>query len=183
VGGNDRRGPAVAATVARTFDAPKIATVPQPASQPVPSLDAPVAATASAPPVDAPPVVAKIAVDSAVVPLVVDAPIDARPTVVAIAPADAMPLGIVPQKPIPTKPLKPVPSTSKQSTATEGTLLVKVLPFADVVIDGVEAGTSPVLKKLSVGAHTVLLVGPNNRTETISVTINAAKQTLVSRKW
>ncbi len=178
-----RRGPAAAATVARTFDAPKIATMPPPASLPVPSPDAPVAVTARAPSLDAPPVVAKIAVDAPIVPPVDVTPIDARPAVVAVVPADTMPPVIVSPKPTPAKLPKPTPSTSKPSTATEGTLLVKVLPFADVVIDGVEAGTSPVLKKLSVGAHTVLLVGPNNRTETISVTINAAKQTLVSRKW
>lgn len=164
-----RRGPAAAATVARTFDAPNIATLPPPASHPVPSLDAPVAITASAPPIDAPPVVAKIAVDAAAVPLVVNAPIDSRPAVAVVTVVDAAPLNVPPTLPV--------------AVATKGTLVVRVDPFADVVIDGVLVGAAPVKRQLSVGDHTVKLTGPNDRTETIRVRILAGKSQSISRTW
>jgi hypothetical protein len=69
------------------------------------------------------------------------------------------------------------------AAATKGTLVVKVEPFADVVIDGTLVGAAPVTRQLTAGDHTVRLTGPNDRTETIRVRIAAGKTQLIRRMW
>ncbi|HPH64297.1 MAG TPA: protein kinase [Kofleriaceae bacterium] len=102
-----------------------------------------------------------------------DAPAPMRaidaPTKAAVATPDAPPVSV-----------KPAP---KPAVATMGVLAVNVTPFAEVAIDGVAIGSTPLRHKLTVGVHRVTLAGPNERTETVVVNINGAKPTTIARKW
>jgi serine/threonine-protein kinase len=158
------RAPAQVVAVAPVpVDAPSMAVnaVSPPIAKPAAAIDAApvVAAVAVAPP---PPLDAPLKVAP-------DAPVDARPPVPVLIDAAPANVASVPKPPV--------------AAATKGTLVVKVEPFADVVIDGTLVGAAPVTRQLTAGDHTVRLTGPNDRTETIRVRIAAGKTQLIRRMW
>jgi hypothetical protein len=63
-----------------------------------------------------------------------------------------------------------------------GTLLVKVLPYAEVYVDGTSLGTTPIKESLAVGAHHVKLVSAD-KTEEVDVKVEPGKQLTISRNW
>ena len=157
VGRMRRAGAPAHAKSAPTVDAPSVAVSDQPltigATKPV-VFDASLPA---APVLDAPPP------DAPVPTKAIDAP-------VAVAAGPDAPLA------------SPKP-TPKPTLATMGLLVVNVTPFAEVAIDGVAIGSTPLRHKLTVGVHRVTLAGPNERTETVVVNVNGAKPTTIARKW
>lgn len=66
--------------------------------------------------------------------------------------------------------------------AREAAIVVRVRPFADVTIDNVAAGTTPVRKNVSFGVHHVVLQGADKREE-LDITIDSTKDTIISRSW
>jgi hypothetical protein len=114
-------------------------------------------------------------VEPAVVEVAADAAIDAPLTVATdTAPAPVR----SPERPPAARPTPPAPVRT-----LEPTLVVRVKPFADVSIDDVPAGTTPVRKAVRIGVHHVVLVGPADRREELDVTVDAAKETIVTRSW
>ena len=119
-----------------------------------------------------------IAADAAAVPVNADATIQTSTTLDAgpgKAPVDAG----APATPHVEHPRPPPPPVEVAKT---GVLSIKVRPFAEVYIDDVSAGTTPVKKTLSTGVHRVKLVG-GEKQEELSVTINPAKETTITRSW
>jgi serine/threonine protein kinase len=86
--------------------------------------------------------------------------------------------------PTPTSvPATPAPTPAPASPSPEigpGTLRVVVSPWADVTVDGVHAGQTPLTLRLSAGAHAVQLVHPDFRPYPRRVTIEPG-QTVVLR--
>ena len=63
-----------------------------------------------------------------------------------------------------------------------GALVIRVQPWAEVWIDGISAGQTPVQTKVSAGAHRVLM--KNDRTQkTVTVLVTAAQETVIDETW
>jgi serine/threonine protein kinase len=116
--------------------------------------------------------------DAAVVARTVDAGDQA-----ATPPRDASPPGAKhPQQTVVTRP-QPQPNPATVAQSKTGTLLVKVLPYAEVYVDGTSLGTTPIRdESLSVGTHHVKLVS-GDKTEEVDVKIEPGKPITISRSW
>jgi hypothetical protein len=65
-----------------------------------------------------------------------------------------------------------------------GTLVVRVIPWAQVLVDGKPAGTTPLTRKLPPGLHRVKLVNEElGKKESVTVTIGPKRETVVERSW
>lgn len=144
----------------------------------------PLASGSATPTPDAAAAIATTApIDAAIIAVPADATIataavDATVHIAAAAADAAIP---PPHHPEVTHPVRP-PDVSASSQSKTGTLLVKVLPYAEVYVDASSAGTTPVRESLSVGAHHVKLVSAD-KTEEVDVKIEPGKQTTISRNW
>jgi serine/threonine protein kinase len=80
---------------------------------------------------------------------------------------------------------KPTTQPADPTTAVaNGTLVVMVLPFAEVTIDGVPVGETPIRRTLKAGKHTVELRNDGlQKKETLAITIVPGKTNRVSRRW
>lgn len=116
--------------------------------------------------------------DAGIVPDAALATVDASalPAAVASGPVSAP---VLPPSHLPSR---PPPVTPPPQVAQTGTLVVKVMPYAEVTIDGVSAGTTPVRQTVNVGTHHVHLAG-GDKTEDVTVTVTGGKQTTVNRSW
>jgi serine/threonine-protein kinase len=71
---------------------------------------------------------------------------------------------------------------ARADPAATGSLKVVVLPWAEVWVDGRPLGQTPVVTKVSAGAHRVRL--KNDATEkTVNVTVTNGKTTLIDQAW
>lgn len=93
-------------------------------------------------------------------------------------------IAVVAPRPIPPQPAhaSPLPARAVQSEQQPGIVIVNVKPYAEVYIDDVSAGTTPVRQSTRAGTHHLRLVGAN-KTEELDVTITAGKPTTVVRSW
>jgi hypothetical protein len=106
----------------------------------------------------------------------------------AASPSDAPANERKTEKKMPAPP--PTPPTATRSGAKpapvartgDGIIVVRVSPWATVWIDGVPYQTTPVRATVPAGTHKVLLVADGHR-EKVSVTVTAATESLVERKW
>ena len=101
---------------------------------------------------------------------------------VSLAPA-VEPSRRAPGESIP-EPARPAPEAPPASAPVSqpGTIIVKVKPWAEVWIDDKPSGQTPVRKILSPGVHRVRIVGPN-KSEELSVTVQAGRELTIPRSW
>jgi serine/threonine protein kinase len=65
-----------------------------------------------------------------------------------------------------------------------GTLVVRVIPWAQVLVDGKPAGTTPLTRKLPPGVHRVKLVNEElGKKEAVTVTIGSKRELVLERNW
>jgi hypothetical protein len=64
----------------------------------------------------------------------------------------------------------------------KGVLVVRVEPWAEVWIDGAPAGQTPVQVTVRTGAHRVLLKD-DHRQKTVTVSVIAARETVIEEVW
>jgi serine/threonine-protein kinase len=122
--------------------------------------------------------------------VIVATPVDASISGTAISPADAAPAPVAAAAPPadarPSDPTTkmPRPRTHEPSRSdAPGKLTVKATPWADVTIDGKDAGTTPVNVELSPGKHTVRLSPPEGDPETRTIRIKSGEVTTVNRNY
>ncbi len=78
----------------------------------------------------------------------------------------------------------PDPGATRAAPPAKGRVVISVMPFADVYIDGNAAGTSPLDLSLPAGTHTVRLVNrPRGRDETIRITVDPNRPVILEKSW
>jgi serine/threonine protein kinase len=83
--------------------------------------------------------------------------------------------------------LRPGPSVARPNAAqprTPGKLVVKVMPWANVFVDGRSVGVTPVSRELTPGKHRVKLVNEElHKEERMTVTIGLGEESVLERRW
>ncbi|MCW5802542.1 MAG: serine/threonine protein kinase [Deltaproteobacteria bacterium] len=73
---------------------------------------------------------------------------------------------------------------AKPRIVAKGDLVISVVPYAEVWIDGVSAGTTPIRKKVPVGPHRVLLVNNDLGIQKyVNVTVGTEREALIEESW
>jgi len=118
-----------------------------------------------------------------------DAGVDAT-AVVMRSPADAAiaelsgPRTVHPAAPSTPPTPRPASPSPSDVHAEKGDLMIAVDPFAEVWLDGVSLGTTPIHKQVSVGKHHVLLVNTTkHKRESHTVTVTTTQQVLIEESW
>jgi serine/threonine-protein kinase len=135
---------------------------------------------------DAGAIVARSATDAAVP----SAPaLDAAPALIPPVPAIDAQLA-TPPAPTPTKPRpKPAPPPvrvaeppARPGERQTGELVVRVLTWAEVYVDGSHKGQAPLRVTVPAGRRNVLLVNDDHR-ETITITVTANREAIIQKPW
>lgn len=84
--------------------------------------------------------------------------------------------------PPPTPPTAPAPKKSSSAVSGTGTLVVTAQTWAEVSVDGVARGTTPVRLKLAVGKHALLMTGAS-QSKNITVTIKPNATVATEFAW
>ena len=103
------------------------------------------------------------------------------PVVVVETPPPPVQPPVTPVDPPPTVPAEPPPKVRPNAKAQRGKLLVRVNPWADVVVDGRMVGATPLSPlDLSAGKHSVTVTNSElGKTKTVAVEVRANRQELV----
>jgi hypothetical protein len=128
--------------------------------------------------------------DSPDLPAPIDAALDAA-TLDAAPPDDEIEIQLPEDAGAPPDSLAPVPDAGLKVDAgpparptAQGELTISVDPYAEVWLDGVPLGSTPIRKKVSVGPHSLVLVNKDlNRRKTVPVTITVGKPLQIEETW